>query len=94
MAKDEERQSPARSFMILQICGKQLHRSVICGATEAFTRLPQCGLRRSACAIVELRGVGALPGTFAPSLPQLTVLAVGFLLRYSSGLGAQPQRRA
>ena len=34
VAKDEERQSPARSFMILQICGKQLHRSVICGAHD------------------------------------------------------------
>ena len=32
--KDEERQSPARSFMILQIWGTQLHRSVICGAHD------------------------------------------------------------
>ena len=36
VAKDEERQSPARSFIILSpwICGKQLHRSVICGAHD------------------------------------------------------------
>ena len=39
VAKDEERQSPARSFMILQICGKQLHRSVICGAHESYRRI-------------------------------------------------------
>jgi hypothetical protein len=44
-----------------------------------------------ACAIVAPR---CAPGNFRTEFAAVAVLAAGSLLRYSSGLGAKPQRRA